>query len=171
MNVFKIMLDTLHKPGYLCFELVQILLRKDFLAMYSNETTIVVSYLVYLLISVTLTVWVARTLSKRGAIFLVDAFHGNAELAASVNHLLVVGFYLINIGFVTLALKSDAVVTTSRAAIELLSDKLGFVLLALGGMHFFNLFVFSRIRAHGQHNSPRRPPVAPDAVLKVAIPR
>jgi len=93
------------------------------------------------------------------------AFH------AGIFHLLVVGFYLINIGFVTLALKSDAVVTTSRAAIELLSDKLGFVLLALGGMHFFNLFVFSRIRAHGQHNVPRRPPVAPDAVLKVAVPR
>ena len=77
----------------------------------NNDTTIVVSYLVYLLISVTLTVWVARTLHKRGAIFLVDAFHGNAELAASVNHLLVVGFYLINIGFVTLALKSNATVT------------------------------------------------------------
>jgi len=139
--------------------------------MYSNETTIVVSYLVYLLISVTLTVWVARTLHKRGAIFLVDAFHGNAELAASVNHLLVVGFYLINIGFVALALKSTAVIGNSRAAIEMLSDKLGFVLLTLGGMHFFNLFVFSRIRAHGQHNGPRRPPVAPDAVLKVAVPR
>src|SRR5215467_13107958 len=116
------------------------------------ETTIVVTYLVYLVISVTLTIWVARTLHKRGAIFLVDAFHGNAELAASVNHLLVVGFYLINIGFVTLALKSTAQVVNSRAAIELLSDKLGFVLLALGGMHFFNLLVFSRIRAHGRNN-------------------
>ena len=139
--------------------------------MYSNETTIVVSYLVYLLISIALTVWVARTLHKRGAIFLVDAFHGNAELAASVNHLLVVGFYLINIGFVTLALKSTAVITSSRGAIEMLSDKLGVVLLTLGGMHFFNLFIFSRIRAHGRQNSPYRPPVAPDAVLKVAVPR
>lgn len=139
--------------------------------MYSNETTIVVTYLVYLFISVTLTIWVARTLHKRGAIFLVDAFHGNAELAASVNHLLVVGFYLINIGFVTLFLKTSAQIANSRAAIELLSDKLGVVLLALGGMHFFNLLVFSRIRAHGQNNGPRRAPVAPDAVLKVAVPR
>jgi hypothetical protein len=139
--------------------------------MYSSETTIVVSYVIYLLISVALTIWVARTLHKRGAIFLVDAFHGNAELAASVNHLLVVGFYLINIGFVSLALKSGAVITNSRAAIEMLSDKLGFILLVLGGMHFFNLLVFSRIRAHGQHNGPRRPPVAPDAVLRVAVPR
>jgi hypothetical protein len=126
--------------------------------------------MVYLLISVTLTIWVARTLHQRGAIFLVDAFHGNQELAASVNHLLVVGFYLINIGFVSLALKSDAHITTSRAAIEMLSDKLGWVLLILGGMHFFNLFVFYRIRSRAQNAGPRRPPVAPDAVLHVAVP-
>src|SRR5581483_2144869 len=118
----------------------------------------VISYLIYICISVVLTIWVARTLHKRGAIFLIDAFQGNAELAASVNHLLVVGFYLINIGFVSLALKSNAVIGDSRAAIEMLSNKLGFVLLALGGMHFFNLLVFSRIRAHGKNSGPRRPP-------------
>jgi len=169
MNMFKISLDYRLEQAYSVFEHVQIHSRSR--DMYNNDTTIVVSYLVYLLISITLTVWVARTLHKRGAIFLVDAFQGNAELAASVNHLLVVGFYLINIGFVTLVLKSDATITTSRAAIEMLSDKLGFVLITLGAMHFFNLFVFSRIRAHGQHNGPRRPPVAPDAVLRVAVPR
>jgi hypothetical protein len=143
------------------------------------ETTIVVTYLIYVLISVILTIWVARTLHKRGAIFLVDAFHGNAELAASVNHLLVVGFYLINIGFVSLALKTNAVIVTPRAAIEMLSDKLGWVMLILGGMHFFNLFVFSRIRSRAT-SGPRRPPfvpvaspppVAPDATLKIAVPR
>src|SRR5215467_7718157 len=112
----------------------------------TESTMIVIAYGVYIFISVNLTIWVARTLHKRGAIFLVDAFNGNQELAASVNHLLVVGFYLINIGFVSLALKSEAKIVTSRAAIEMLSDKLGWVLLILGGMHFFNLFVFSRIR-------------------------
>lgn len=135
------------------------------------ETTMVVSYIIYLLISIALTVWVAHTLHKRGAIFLVDAFHGNHELAASVNHLLVVGFYLINIGFVALALKSNATLTTSRAAIEMLADKLGWVLLILGCMHFFNLFVFSRIRSRAQGRAPYRPPVEPDAILKVAVPR
>jgi len=138
-----------------------------------GNNLIVLTYLVYLLISVALTVWVARTLHKNGAIFLVDAFHGSSELAASVNHLLVVGFYLINIGYVSLALKTAETVLTSRAAIELLSDKVGMVLLILGGMHFFNLFVFSRIRRHSQ--GPRRPvpppPVGPDAMLNLAIPR
>src|SRR5579872_2607127 len=159
MNSFKNFLDNPSRSGYLFLEHVQSCAEEE------GKMQILISYFVYLVISITLTVWVARTLHKRGAIFLVDAFQGNAELAASVNHLLVVGFYLINIGFVTLVLKSDATVTSSRAAIEMLSDKLGFVLITLGAMHFFNLFVFSRIRAHGQHNGPRRPPVAPDAVL------
>ncbi|HLX82641.1 MAG TPA: hypothetical protein VKR59_02000 [Terriglobales bacterium] len=137
-----------------------------------GNNLIVLTYAVYLLISVALTIWVARTLYKRGAIFLVDAFHGNSELADSVNHLLVVGFYLINIGFVSLALKTGAIIVTSRAAIELLSDKMGMVLLTLGGMHFFNLFVFSRIRRNSQgvRRSVPPPPVAPDARLNMAIP-
>jgi hypothetical protein len=127
---------------------------------------IVVSYFIYLVISIALTVWVARTLHKRGAIFLVDAFHGNAELAASVNHLLVVGFYLMNIGFVSLALKTDLAVNDWRKAIEMLSGKLGWVLLTLGAMHFFNLLVFSKVRNRGL--SMERPPVTPNAILKVA---
>jgi hypothetical protein len=64
---------------------------------------LVSTYITYLAISIALTVWVARTLHKNGRIFLVDSFHGNEPLADSVNHLLVVGFYLINIGYVALA--------------------------------------------------------------------
>lgn len=134
------------------------------------DNIIVATYIIYLLISVNLTIWVARTLHKRGAIFLVDAFHGNEALAAAVNHLLVVGFYLINIGFVSLALKSGDQVVTWRAGIEMLSDKLGWVLLILGGMHFFNLFVFSRIRNRAHVHGSFRPPVAPDAILKAPAP-
>jgi hypothetical protein len=107
---------------------------------------IVGCYLTYLTICLAVTVWVARTLHTNGRVFLVDAFHGNTELADSVNHLLVVGFYLINIGYVALALRATETLNTLRGAIELVSDKVGLVLLVLGFMHFFNLFVFSRIR-------------------------
>ncbi|HEX8681720.1 MAG TPA: hypothetical protein VF707_05355 [Ardenticatenaceae bacterium] len=108
--------------------------------------TIVVTYLVYLAISISLTVWVAQTLFKNGLRFLVDVFHGDAGLADSVNHLLVVGFYLINLGYISLALRVASEVNTVRESIEALSWKIGMVLLVLGMMHFFNLFVFSRIR-------------------------
>ena len=108
--------------------------------------TIVITYLTYLGISIALTVWVAHTLHKNGRVFLVDVFHGNEELADSVNHLLVVGFYLINLGYVSLALKVGYRLETAQEGIEALSSKVGMVLVVLGVMHFFNLFVFSRIR-------------------------
>src|SRR5262247_4198614 len=99
----------------------------------------VAAYIVYLMVSTGLTVWVARTLSKNGRVFLVDSFRGNEPLADSVNHLLVVGFYLINIGYVTLALKYGDKATDTRTALEILSTKVGLVLVVLGVMHFFNL--------------------------------
>ncbi len=111
------------------------------------QTEIVVTYVVYLLLSIALTVWVARTLFKNGRIFLVDVFHGNEALADSVNHLLVVGFYLINLGYISLMLKISDPVTDARQSIEALAAKMGLVLLVLGGMHFFNLLLFSKIRA------------------------
>lgn len=125
---------------------------------------LITTYLAYLAISVALTVWVAKTLHKNGRIFLVDSFHGNAELADSVNHLLVVGFYLVNIGYVTLALKYGAAAANAQEAVETLSTKVGLVLLVLGFMHFFNLAVFSKMRKRGllQHTPP---PVVPKAVL------
>jgi len=129
-------------------------------------TPIVWTYIVYLILSVLLTVWVARTLHKNGRIFLVDAFGGNEPLADSVNHLLVVGFYLINLGYISLALKLGYEVTSWQLGIEALSWKVGLVLLVLGAMHFFNLFIFTRIRRAAilPHAAPPIPPTTRTAV-------
>ena len=107
---------------------------------------VVCTYALYLSISIALTVWVAGTLHKNGRLFLVDAFHGNEPLADSINHLLLVGFYLINVGYVTLALKYGDKASNVQELFEVLSTKVGAVLLILGGMHFFNLYVFSKMR-------------------------
>ncbi|WP_238010119.1 hypothetical protein KZZ52_19995 [Dactylosporangium sp. AC04546] len=103
------------------------------------------TYLIYLAVSGLLTVWVARTLHKNGQVFLDEAL-GNEDLARSVNHLLVVGFYLLNLGYVTVALKISEPLLDPSTAMEALAWKVGLVLLVLGGVHFFNIFVLSRFR-------------------------
>ena len=123
------------------------------------------TYLIYLAISIALTIWVGRTLHKNGRVFLVDVFHGNDALADSVNHLLVVGFYLINFGYVSLALKLGYTIDTAEESVEALSVKIGMVLLVLGGMHLFNLFVFSRMRRRSMAHT--QPPVGPDGFTHV----
>lgn len=121
----------------------------------------VIAYVIYLVVSVALTVWVARTLSRNGRVFLADVLRGNEKLADAVNHLLVVGFYLVNLGFVALYLGDDETIEDTRGIFEALSTKLGVVLLVLGVMHLGNVYVLNRIRRRGVMDQEQLPPVAP----------
>jgi hypothetical protein len=105
-----------------------------------------VTYLSYLMISIAMTIWVAKTLNKNDLVFLVDSFQENEALANSVNHLLLVGFYLLNIGYILLALKTNKDIDSLRVCMEFLSKQIGFVLLVLGLLHFFNVFVIAKWR-------------------------
>jgi hypothetical protein len=104
------------------------------------------TYALYMPITLALTIWVARTLFTNGRVFLVDIFHGNELLADSVNKLLVVGFYLINIGYAVYTLQILGEIASVQSVIERLSLKIGAIILILGAMHFFNLFVFFKLR-------------------------
>lgn len=116
-----------------------------------------ITYLLYIVVSVAFTIWVASALSRNGRYFLVDSFQGNERLADSVNQLLVIGFYLMNIGYICMALSEANKPDTAVAALELLSTKIGKVLLVLGVMHFFNLYVFSRVRKRATTPTAPRP--------------
>lgn len=116
------------------------------------------NYLIYIIISVFITVYVSRTLSKNGLAFLVAGFKGNIELAESTNHLLVVGFYLVNLGFVLLRMQTNVIIASIEQLIVYQAAGIGLVLLVLGVAHFFNMFVIHRISRSnldlvGQHNA------------------
>lgn len=121
-----------------------------------------ITYLTYLALSIVITIWVARTLSRNGLVFLVEAFGHDEKLATSVNHLLVVGFYLINLGYVALALRLSERPGDTPAAMEMLSTKVGLVLLVVGVMHFFNVFVIAKLgRRLSRFLHPQEEPAAP----------
>ena len=123
-------------------------------------TCTVAAYLAYLLIAVPITVWVASTLSRNGRVFLADVFHGEDGLADAVNRLLVVGFYLINLGFVMLYVRGGGEVVDLTGLMETLSVKIGVVMLVLGVIHFINVMVFSSMRRKGRADAARAQQVA-----------
>jgi hypothetical protein len=126
----------------------------------ASATHLVIVYLVYTCVSVALTVWLARTLFKNGEVFLEEVFADHPRMATSVNQLLVVGFYLLNLGYALFSLRGSAQELTLIAAMELLAAKLGTLLLSLGVMHFGNLYLFHRIRRRGRIRL-APPPVEP----------
>ncbi len=121
-------------------------------------------YLAYFLVSLGMTIWVARTLHRNGRLFLVEAFAGRQELADSVNQLLQVGFYLVNLGFILLFLRVGSKPTDLVEGVEYISTKLGIVVLVLGAMHFFNMFNFSRMR---KKSVAHYPPALPTSAQRI----
>jgi hypothetical protein len=100
------------------------------------------AYGLYLVISIAMTIWVARVLSKNGEVFLIKCFGQDQELAKSTNHLLVIGFYLVNIGFICTRLEG-----WKMNAVDLIPEvgaRVGFAVLVLGAMHFFNMYMIAQ---------------------------
>jgi len=116
----------------------------------ADTTHLTATYLAYAGASLVLTIWLARTLFKNGEVFLEEVFADNPRLASSVNRLLVVGFYLLNLGYAFVTLKATGPVQTATEGIETFAVKVGSLLLVLGVVHMANLYLFHRIRRRGQ---------------------
>ncbi len=114
-------------------------------------TRLAVGYLMYLLLSVGITICVGRTLHRHGRLFVIHCVNGDASLADRVNDLLLVGFYLTNLAFVLLMLRSETQITDDVAIATFVSDKLGIVLSTLGAMHLVNVAVLMFVRRHARN--------------------
>lgn len=127
----------------------------------------VVAYLLYLAVTIPLTLWVGRALRRHGEVFLVDVFRGDTNLAHAVNQLLVIGFYLLNFGYVSYFMASPADVTTGRQLMELVSGKVGAVALIVGLLHFGNVWCLNALRRRALLRAQAVPPVPPNRFTAV----
>ena len=112
----------------------------------------IVAATLYVAVAVGLTVWLARTLFRSGTAFLHDVFEGKPELAEAVNRLLVVGFYMLNLGYALYILRATRGLD-GFASVQFLVNRLALLLVSLAGIHFVNVLVFWRIRIHREQRS------------------
>ena len=127
----------------------------------------VATYLLYLAITIPLTLWVAHVLHRHGHIFLNDVFSGDTNLAKAVNQLLVIGFYLLNLGYVALFMTSDAQVSSVRRLMEVLSAKVGAVAIVLGVVHLANVWALNALRRRALLRAKSLPPLEPNGFTPV----
>lgn len=121
-------------------------------------------YTIYAGVAIAMTALLARTLFKAGGVFLDDVFDGKPRLAEAVNRLLVVGFYMLNLGYGLFLLRAEPQ-ETAFDAVAYLVNRLAILLVTLGLIHFINVIVFWKIRQRAElRNAP--PPVAPQVFIK-----
>jgi len=123
---------------------------------------LLVTYAIYTAAAIALTIGLARTLSHNGAVFLRGMFEDNPEMARAINSLLVIGFYMLNLGYAFLIFRSEGTSSTLEAT-ENLVTKLGLLLASLGVIHFLNMTVFWKIHKAAERKNTY--PVAPTTMV------
>lgn len=102
------------------------------------------TYLIYLPIIVFITVKVGWLFYKNGEIFLYAIFE-NASLVKSLNKILLVGYYLINIGYSFGVIAFWAKINSMQSMIESLATVIGTIILSLAIMHYNNIIILKFI--------------------------
>ncbi|MBC7487052.1 MAG: hypothetical protein H7282_09915 [Cytophagaceae bacterium] len=105
----------------------------------------VLTFSIYLIIAGNTTYFLGRSLYTNGSHFLHSIFITREEIVKPLNNVLLIGFYLINLGFVLLFFTQEKDLHSTIAIAEFLSEKIGVVYLVLGSMHLFNIFIFMAI--------------------------
>ena len=122
-----------------------------------DNTRIIIGYLIYLPIVISLTIYISKMLFKNGKLFMIDIFRGKEDIALATNKLFEMGFYLINIGFALYIMKiysySPNYEMSYQTLMETLSKKIGGFTIYLGVILFFNLFLFFRGRKKSKESS------------------
>jgi hypothetical protein len=131
-----------------------------------KDSNAIVVYGIYIVIAAALTAWLARILFRSGVAFLHDVFVDRPELADAVNRLLVVGFYMLNLGYALYILRAARGLDVFEA-VQFLVNRLAVLLVTLAGMHFLNVFVFWRIRARREQRQ-LPAPIAPQVFVPPA---
>ncbi len=121
------------------------------------------TYLLYIAISMMMTIWVGRTLFVSGKVFLMEIFKNDELLVNSINKLLLIGFYLINLGYLLQNVTGRSKILTAVDSIEMLSEKIWVMAVVLGIVHFVNLFILFQLRSRSKKNHITSEPITTNA--------
>lgn len=111
----------------------------------------VVAYLTYIPATFYITIIVGKDLNKKGAIFLLQMFTNNEPLVNTLNKFLLIGYYLLNLGYAAVSINFFQQISSWLMLVEELIFRIGLLLIGLGFMHYLNLLIFANFNKLIQH--------------------
>ncbi|AXG67951.1 hypothetical protein KORDIASMS9_00133 [Kordia sp. SMS9] len=100
----------------------------------------IISYILYIPIIFFITIKVGWILYKSGEVFLCSIFQNDIEMTQNLNKLLLIGYYLINLGAATITITFWDTVENLPEMINTLSKILGSTIVLLALLHYNNIF-------------------------------
>ncbi|WP_315824258.1 hypothetical protein [Paraflavitalea speifideaquila] len=111
----------------------------------------IIAYIIYLVITYIITVRVGFLFYRNGRVFILGLLHNDVQLTDFINRLLLTGYYLLNLGYAALMLRSWETINTWTALLVSIVAMTGKIMLTLAVMHFCNMAVIYFISKRNDH--------------------
>lgn len=108
------------------------------------------AYIIYLVITYVITAHVGLIFYRNGRLYILRLLHGDERLTEFINKTLLTGYYLINLGYAALMLRTWDTILTWPGLISSVTRMTGRIILTLAVMHFFNMAVIFLISRRHQ---------------------
>lgn len=101
----------------------------------------ILAYTIYLVIMIYIIVYVGKLFYRNGRIFILGLFKGDAVQTDHLNNILLLAYYLFNIGYALVKLRYWTHVTNVEVLVSSLGSNIGMLILILAVMHYFNMLL------------------------------
>jgi len=116
-------------------------------------TTLILTYACYLAITIGITLFVARKLRHHGLTILTEGHEQRKGLMDALISLVLVGFNLATLGLISYTLTIRTAVESADKSIEVLSEKVGVIVMLIAAVHFALTIIFGLIRRSHYRNT------------------
>jgi hypothetical protein len=96
-------------------------------------------YIIYLALAYIITVHVGLVFYRNGRVFILNLMGGDEQFTNAINNLLLVGYYLLNLGYCAVMITMWEPIDSPEGMINNLSFMLSRIILLLGIMHYINM--------------------------------
>lgn len=100
----------------------------------------IIGYIAFGVIIYFTTIHLGLVFHRNGRHYMLQLFQSEAHLVDGINNLLLVGYYLLNLGYASLSIVYWPDIHSMAELIECVAYRSGLIIVALGFMHFFNMF-------------------------------
>ena len=104
----------------------------------------IIGYLIYLSLTSIIIIKVGKSCYDNGNIFVSQLIPNHEELCHQINKMLLIGYYLLNLGYCAMTIISWEKIQTSNQLIEIIATKSAIIILTIGFMHYINIILLTK---------------------------
>lgn len=104
----------------------------------------ILGYSIYLIITTLIIIKVGKICYQNGTIYVAELIPDHKDLCHKTNTILLLGYYLLNIGYCAMTLISWENIASFPQLVEMIAFKSATIIGIIALMHYLNLYVLTK---------------------------